>query len=433
MADSAAQQDEARAVHAPEVKPGYMAAYGVPTPSPAEPPRARQTSGFPHSYVSGDWRVSAGMPYDARSAAVPRAAGGTVPVGAPVPPRGAASYAPNPHAPQTPDAAPNTYAGYEPRPASRGAHFAKWLLALVGVFFALLGIEAVAAIIIMRLLAPFFVLGSLGTSLFSALEMLADSNTLLMIELLVELLTLAAVMPWWLHVDKHSIGLLRVQNVRGLSTQTIAWRIFALVLVAVGLQVVLSFVLGLVLPLFPEVMEAYEELMETAGMDTLTPLSFLAVVVAAPALEETVFRGIAFQFALRAVCPGWSKQLSSHECGSMRITVRQFWVANTLQALLFGIMHLNIVQGSYAFLSGLLLGWVFWRTGQLRWSIALHALFNFSSFVVDAALGGLGLAATIIVALVCVVLLVAGVALYGDATRSTAAEFAAAEDSQTQA
>ena len=444
MADLATQLAEEHAVHAPEVKPGYMAAYRVPTSSPAEPLRTRQTSVFPHSYVSGDWRVSAGMPYDARDAAASHAAGGAasagagdaaggaVPAGAPVPPQGATSYAPNSPVPQTPDAAPNIYAGYEPRPQSRGAHFAKWVLALVGVFFALLGIEFVATLIIVCALAPFFAL-SIGASSASALEMLADSNTLLMIELLVELLALAVVLPWWLHVDKRSIGLLRVQNVQGVGKQTVAWRIVALVLVAAGLQVVLSFVLGLVLPLFPEVMEAYEELMETAGMDTLTPLSFLAIVGAAPALEETVFRGITFQFALRAVCPGWSKQLSSHECGSMRITARQFWAANTLQALAFGIMHLNIVQGSYAFLSGLLLGWVFWRTGQLRWSIALHALFNFSSFGVDAALGGLGDVATIIVALVCVVLLVAGVALYGDATRGTAAEFAADEDLRARA
>ena len=455
MADLATQQAEERAVHAPEVKPGYMAACRVPMPSSAEPPRKQQTSGFPHSYVSGGWRVSAGIPYDARDAAASHAAcgaapagagnaaggaaaggaggsthaDGTVPAGAPVPPQGAASYAPNPQVPQTPDAAPNVYTGYEPRPVSRGVHFAKWALAPVGVFFALLGIEFVATLIIVCALAPFFAL-SIGASSASVLEVLTDSSTFMMVDLLVELLALVAVVPWWLHVDKRGIGLLRAQNVRGPAARTVAWRVLALVLVAVGLQVVLSFVLGLVLPLFPEVMEAYEELMETAGMDTLAPLSFLAVVVAAPALEETVFRGIAFQFALRAVCPGWHKQLSSHDCGSMRITARQFWVANVLQALLFGIMHLNVVQGSYAFLSGLLLGWVFWRTGQLRWSIALHALFNFSSFGVDAVLGGLGLVATIIVVLVCAVLLVAGIALYEDATRGTAAEFAACEDSR---
>ena len=62
--------------------------------------------------------------------------------------------------------------------------------------------------------------------------------------------------------------------------------------------------------------------------------------------------------------------------------MRAFWVANVLQALAFGVLHMNIIQGSYAFALGILQGWVFWRTGKLGYAMLLHFALNASSYLV---------------------------------------------------
>ena len=49
-----------------------------------------------------------------------------------------------------------------------------------------------------------------------------------------------------------------------------------------------------------------------------------------------------------------------------------FWAANILQALYFGIIHGNLVQGGYAFLAGMVLGYLVKRNGTLAAGILCH-------------------------------------------------------------
>lgn len=65
-------------------------------------------------------------------------------------------------------------------------------------------------------------------------------------------------------------------------------------------------------------------------------------------------------------------------------------LAVIVSALLFGLFHANLSQLFYAFLLGLLLGYVYLRTGKLRYSIALHMLFNLLGSIVGPALLGSG-------------------------------------------
>lgn len=82
----------------------------------------------------------------------------------------------------------------------------------------------------------------------------------------------------------------------------------------------------------------------------------LGVALLAPLLEEVLFRG-AIQGAL------------------MRFFGRP-WPAIILSALLFGIIHMNPVQVVYAALLGIVLGWIYYRTGSLLSVIVGHILNN---------------------------------------------------------
>ena len=47
-----------------------------------------------------------------------------------------------------------------------------------------------------------------------------------------------------------------------------------------------------------------------------------------------------------------------------------------MQAALFGLFHLNWIQGIYAFALGIVLGYVCERGGPIYYTIGLHQLFN---------------------------------------------------------
>lgn len=157
--------------------------------------------------------------------------------------------------------------------------------------------------------------------------------------------------------------------------------LLACALLALGLvlQVTIATTVSLVLPLFPEVLESYLELMELAGVSGQADLvMFVDLAVLAPAAEELICRGVIFEFCLRATCP------EPHHAARGDVPSARFWAANVAQALAFALMHLNIVQGAYAFVLGLLLGWLVRRTGGLRASVLLHMAVNGSSELMGA-------------------------------------------------
>ena len=63
------------------------------------------------------------------------------------------------------------------------------------------------------------------------------------------------------------------------------------------------------------------------------------------------------------------------------------WPAIIVAALVFGIFHLNPVQIVYATLLGIVLGWIYYRTGSLLSVIVGHVLNN-SLAVTTTALWG---------------------------------------------
>jgi membrane protease YdiL (CAAX protease family) len=89
-------------------------------------------------------------------------------------------------------------------------------------------------------------------------------------------------------------------------------------------------------------------------------LLFISVVVVAPIAEEIILRGVVLN-ELRA---------------SMSILV-----VVLIQAFLFGFIHLNYIQGVYAGLFGIVLGYAYIKYDSLLIPIALHMSFNLIGFL----------------------------------------------------
>lgn len=148
-------------------------------------------------------------------------------------------------------------------------------------------------------------------------------------------------------------------------------QILLIVATGIGAQFFISSILTIIGNLAPWMLESYNELMEQAGIFEGTALTLLSTVVLAPLSEELVCRGVILRLAGK-VSP-------------------KFWVANVIQAVGFGILHGNLVQGIYAFALGLVLGAVYGRFRNIWLCMLLHGVMNASSLLVEpvyAALPG---------------------------------------------
>lgn len=89
-------------------------------------------------------------------------------------------------------------------------------------------------------------------------------------------------------------------------------------------------------------------------------LMFLALVIAAPVLEELIFRGIILDGLLKIYSPARAIVISS---------------------LLFGLIHLNPWQFIGGAVAGGFIGWVYFHTRSVLAAILIHAVFNLTAFV----------------------------------------------------
>lgn len=95
--------------------------------------------------------------------------------------------------------------------------------------------------------------------------------------------------------------------------------------------------------------------------------SVVTICLCAPVFEEVLFRGLLLPGLLKNYGPGRAILQSS---------------------LLFGLFHLNPGQALASALLGLLLGWVYWRTGSLLACIWLHFLNNAAAWWLNHASAG---------------------------------------------
>lgn len=105
-----------------------------------------------------------------------------------------------------------------------------------------------------------------------------------------------------------------------------------------------------------QMMKMFEEVMKK-------PIGYVVIGILAPFAEEVVFRGAILRKLL----------------GMM--DEKRHWVAIVLSALVFGLVHLNVPQGIHAFLIGLLLGWMYYRTRSILPGILFHWVNNSVAFI----------------------------------------------------
>lgn len=138
-------------------------------------------------------------------------------------------------------------------------------------------------------------------------------------------------------------------------TRLFQWKnIGLIVLLAIGNNLLISGAMDLLLPHLGKLGENYIDMMNNL-FESNVILIFISSIILAPISEELIFRGVIMKKA-RDVFP--------------------FAVANVIQALLFGVMHGNIIQGSYAFVLGLSLGYVTYKFETILPAILIHCMLN---------------------------------------------------------
>lgn len=134
--------------------------------------------------------------------------------------------------------------------------------------------------------------------------------------------------------------------------------VFAMAALGLSLQFLISMCLNAVYPILPQnLTDQYSELMEQLLGGNVW-LSLLATVILAPLAEEFLFRGVTLKKAQK---------------------IMPFMAANILQAVLFGIYHLNWIQGVYAFVLGMVLGFTAEYFHSVWAAVLLHAFVNGSA------------------------------------------------------
>jgi len=133
-----------------------------------------------------------------------------------------------------------------------------------------------------------------------------------------------------------------------------------LVLASIALLIGIINPLSSLIPMPESLKQEFLTLASQTGVFT-----FITLVIAAPILEELIFRGIILDGLLKRYSPTKSILISS---------------------LLFGLVHLNPWQFVTGFVLGIFIGWVYNNTKSLTTSIIIHASFNLTAYLLRMSL-----------------------------------------------
>lgn len=157
--------------------------------------------------------------------------------------------------------------------------------------------------------------------------------------------------------------------------RTKPWAVcFWSVIAALGALVPSLFFQELFTPVWPEwIQKIIDEANQQLSLIMTVPGGYFIVALLAPVVEEMVFRGAVLRVLLHR-----------DEAHRSTLTVPRSpskLVAVIISALLFAFAHLNPAQMPHAFLIGLLLGWLYLRTGSILPGIVYHWANNTAAYL----------------------------------------------------
>ena len=123
--------------------------------------------------------------------------------------------------------------------------------------------------------------------------------------------------------------------------------------------------IGVVVPsmAFQEQLPDLPNIVEDEPMEIISHKGgYFVICLLAPVAEELAFRGAVLRSLLN-----WKPQ--------------KHWAMIAISALLFSLVHMNPAQMPHAFLMGLLLGWMYYRTGSIVPGVVFHWTNNTIAFV----------------------------------------------------
>lgn len=132
------------------------------------------------------------------------------------------------------------------------------------------------------------------------------------------------------------------------------------IILGITFQILTSFLLEFILMPFPDVASKYSNDMD--ALLTVTVPMILYVSLLAPLFEEFLFRFVILRLAGKFM---------------------PFMFANVIQALLFGIYHMNLIQGIYAFILGMVIGYILKFTGRFVSCVIFHSSLNITGLIIN--------------------------------------------------
>ena len=135
-----------------------------------------------------------------------------------------------------------------------------------------------------------------------------------------------------------------------------------MVLLGISIQLSFSYIMTFLLSLNEAAEKEYDEVI--APLVSMEPSMIFYVGFGAPFFEELLFRGVVLGILVLII-----NRLH-------RDPVFWYAAANIIQALLFALYHGNVYQGIYAFLIGLIFGYIFILTGSAIPGMVAHSSVN---------------------------------------------------------
>ena len=189
------------------------------------------------------------------------------------------------------------------------------------------------------------------------IQYIQQGNPLMILNFVQELITLACFGLWYYFREK------KYQYRPNYKKAFSIKNVLSIAGIAFLGQYALDLLMILVYFVMPGIYAQYVDLMKNLEINAANPvLMIFCVGIFGPLVEEVLFRGMVF--------------------GKLR-RVFSFWPAALISGAIFGLYHMNLVQGIYAGVFGIILAYVFEKTETIWGCYLFHALFNLSSYVIE--------------------------------------------------